>query len=491
MNKLAHTSLTYIMIDRRDALKAVGLGSAALSLGVFPWDKTYAQQAALEFTRRDFGDDFLWGVATAAYQIEGAHQEDGKSASVWDTFSHTPKKVKTGENGDIACDFYHRYEIDLDFIRQMNMQVFRFSLAWTRILPDGIGVVNQKGIDFYNRVIDTCLQKGIQPWITLYHWDLPQVLEDKGGWTNRAVLDWFSRYVEVCAKAFGDRVKNWMVLNEPMVFTSAGYMVGFHAPGKKGFKNFFPAVHHAALCQAEGARILRQLVPQANIGSTFSCSDVQPFAPKNADINATARYDALYNRLFIEPALGMGYPKDAFKIFNKMDKYFAAGDEEKIKFDFDFIGLQNYTRLVAKYALFPPVLFAKEVPATQRNVPFTEMGWEVYPEGIYNLLRKFGSYQGVKKIIVTENGAAFPDELAQGVVNDQARIDFFKGYLGQILRAKQAGVPVAGYFVWTLMDNFEWAEGYRTRFGLVYTDYTTQQRTLKNSGIWFRDFLAQ
>lgn len=446
------------------------------------------------FNRAAFGPDFLWGTATASYQIEGAVAKDGRMPSIWDTFSNTPKKIKTGENGDVSCDFYHRYPEDLRLLREMNFSVFRFSLSWSRILPQGTGRVNEQGLAFYDRVIDTCLRLGITPYITLYHWDLPQALEDQGGWTNRKILDWFAQYADVCTRAFGDKVKHWMVLNEPVVFTSLGHFLGTHAPGRKGLKHFLPAVHHAALCQAEGGRIIRRNVPDAVIGSTFSCSQVVPESSNPGDLRAAARFDALLNRLFIEPALGMGYPEDAFPIFRKLEKEYAQpGDMEKLAFDFDFIGLQNYFRVVAKHAVFPPIIWGKEIPPHKRGVEeeqITDMGWEVYPEGIYEALKQFGRYPGIRRIIVTENGAAFPDEKMEGKVRDEKRIAFFKGYLEQVLRAKNEGVPVDGYMVWTLMDNFEWAEGYRPRFGLIHVDFDTQERTVKDSGLWFREFLA-
>ncbi len=443
------------------------------------------------FRKEDFGPGFLWGVATAAYQIEGAVNEDGRSPSIWDNFSHTPGKIKTGENGDVACDFYHRYPEDIAFIREMNMQVNRFSLAWPRILPDGTGKVNPKGLDFYHRVIDRTLELGLQPWVTLYHWDLPQVLEDKGGWTHRDIVGWFAEYVEVCSKAFGDKVKHWMVLNEPTVFTALGYMQGTHAPGRKGFGNFLPAIHHAALAQAEGGRILRAHVPDAQIGTTFSASYVQPAGPTWLSRMAAANYDVIANRLFLEPALGLGYPWKTMPFLRLLQRYIRPGDMEKLAFDFDFIGLQAYFRQLVRFDLLTPGTWGREVPHAERGSgELTEMGWEVWPENIYHLLKQFAAYQGVKRIIVTENGAAFPDTVEEGQVHDPKRIQFIQAHLAQVLRARQEGVPVEGYFYWSLMDNFEWAEGYRPRFGLVYVDYPTQRRILKDSGRWFRDFLA-
>lgn len=445
----------------------------------------------IPYSKSDFGPDFLWGVATAAYQIEGAVNEDGRDPSIWDTFSHTPGKIKTGENGDLACDFYHRYHDDIAFIREMNMQVHRFSLAWPRILPGGTGPVNQKGLDFYHRVIDRTLELGLQPWVTLYHWDLPQVLEDKGGWVNRDIVGWFSEYVEVCSKAFGDKVKHWMVLNEPTIFTALGYMQGTHAPGRKGFGNFLPAIHHAALAQAEGGRVLRANVTDAQIGTTFSASYVQPAGPTWLSRVAAANYDVIVNRLFIEPALGLGYPWKTMPFLLALQRHIRPGDLEKLAFDFDFIGLQTYFRQLVRFDLFTLGTWAQEVPHGERGSgELTEMGWEIWPENIYHLLKKFAAYSGVKRIIVTENGAAFPDIVQAEQVHDPRRLQYIQDHLAQVLRAKQEGVPVEGYFYWSLLDNFEWAEGYKPRFGLVYVDYPTQKRVLKDSGKWFRGFLA-
>lgn len=444
-----------------------------------------------QIKKEDFGADFIWGVATASYQIEGAVKEDGRSPSVWDTFSHTPGKVKGGANGDLACDFYHRYRDDLTYIKQMNMRVNRFSLAWPRIIPTGTGKVNTKGLDFYQRVIDRTLELGLEPWVTLYHWDLPQILEDQGGWTNRDIVDWFSEYAEVCTKAFGDRVKHWMVLNEPSVFTVLGYMQGIHAPGRKGFMNWLPAIHHAALAQAEGGRIVRSNVRGAVVGTTFSASYVQPVNNLPWHRGAAARFDAIANRLFLEPSLGLGYPIRSFPFLQPITRHFKPSDEKKLAFDFDFIGLQTYFRMLVRFSLTDIGSFGREVPHKERtSQPLTQMGWEVYPPNLYHLLKQFGAYKGVKRIVVTENGAAYPDEVKNGQVHDPLRQSFIQSHLEQVLRAKHEGVRVGGYLCWSLMDNFEWAEGYHPRFGLVYVDYTSQRRILKDSGHWFTQFLA-
>ncbi|WON93440.1 GH1 family beta-glucosidase [Sphingobacterium sp. UGAL515B_05] len=440
-------------------------------------------------TKDAFGKDFIWGVSTAAYQIEGAHDLHGKGPSIWDIFVKKRNRIFQNQHGNEACDFYNRYVQDLHLMQGMHIPNYRFSLSWSRIFPAGIGAVNQSGLDFYDRLIDLSLELGITPWPTLYHWDLPHALEKKGGWVNRDVKDWFGEFVSKCVQTYGDRVKHWMVLNEPTVFTAAGYFFGVHAPERKGLGNFLAAAHHAALAQAQGGRIIKSLKPNSEVGTTFSCSHVEPFTSKDRDIIAAKKADVLLNRLFIEPLLGMGYPTQEIKILGRIEKYMHANDERDLKFDMDFIGVQNYTREIIRYAMFVPYLQAKIVSAKDRKVEMTEMNWEVYPASIYYMLKKFSAYPNIPTLIVTENGAAFPDQIENGLVHDPKRLRYLQEALQQVYRAKQEGINVKGYFVWTFMDNFEWAEGYRPRFGLVYVDFNNQQRIVKSSGHWYGDFL--
>jgi beta-glucosidase len=437
-----------------------------------------------------FGENFTWGVSTAAYQIEGGHNSDGKGQSIWDKFTENPKKIYNGENANTTCDFYNKYKEDILLMKSMNINNYRFSISWARVLPNGIGTVNEKGLQFYNDVINFCLAQGITPWITLYHWDLPQALEEKGGWTNRTIIKWFSEFTTLCANSFGDRVKHWMVLNEPMVFTGAGYFLGVHAPGKKGLKNFLPAAHHAVLCQAKGGRLLRQLIPDAQIGSTFSCSQIDPYRQNKRDQKTAIKVDALLNRLFIEPVLGLGYPTDDATVLKKLQPYILPTDMLDCKFDFDFIGIQNYTREKVKYSLLVPYIRAKIIKASTRNVKTTLMDWEVYPPSIYNMIKKYSDYPQIKKIIITENGAAFKDKVVKSGIADTERLNFLQQYLNQVFKAKKEGLNVHGYFVWTFTDNFEWAEGYFPRFGLVHIDFNTLKRTIKESGKWFSEFFS-
>jgi beta-glucosidase len=438
-----------------------------------------------------FGDDFLWGVAISAAQNEGAHNMYGREPSIWDAFARKSGKIKKGDKPHPSCDFYHRYKDDLLLVKALGFKVFRFSISWSRVLPDGVGRVNKDGIAFYNKVIDECLKLGLIPYITIYHWDLPQVLEAEGGWTSYRMLKWFTRFATVCAEAFGDRVKNWIVLNEPMGFVSLGYMLGKHAPGKIGLANFMPALHNAVLAQAEGGRIIRALVPGAYIGTSFSCSEVIPYSQSPEDVQAANRMDILLNRMFIEPAIGLGYPRDDFKLLDKLEMHNKVWKyTQRVQFDFDFIGVQNYFPLVVKYNPVIPIVQASEVTALARKVPRTAMGWEISGESFYRVLKRFGAYKGVKDIIVTEGGAAFKDVMVNGVIDDTDRINYFKEYLAAVAKAKREGVNIKGYFAWTLMDNFEWAEGYSARFGLVHTNFNTRLRTIKASGYWFRDFFS-
>jgi beta-glucosidase len=439
--------------------------------------------------KENFGLHFKWGVSVAAYQIEGAHDADGKGLSIWDVFTNTKGKIKDAQHGNIACNFYNSYQDDIALIKKLNIPNFRFSVSWSRILPQGVGKVNQAGLDYYNSLINHCIELGIEPWLTLYHWDLPYELEKKGGWTNREVIQWFQEFVEICAINFGDRVKNWMVMNEPVVFTGAGYFLGLHAPGKRGMKNFLPAIHYTTLSIAAGARVLRRIHPDANIGTTFSCSLIQPYRDIPRDRRAVNRVDALLNRLFIEPILGLGYPDKELPILKGIKKFMLPQDEKDMIFDFDFIGIQNYTREIIKNSWLIPYISASLVKAEKRNVPITTMKWEIYPEAIYEMIKKFNQYPQIKKIMITENGAAFTDTLTDGKILDHQRIQYIKDNLSQVLRAKNEGYNVEGYFLWTLTDNFEWAEGYHPRFGLIHIDFQTQIRIIKESGHWYANFL--
>jgi len=438
----------------------------------------------------DFGSDFLWGVATAAPQIEGATSSYGKGPSIWDNFSNRNGKIKNGHKMNVACDFYHRYQEDIALVKLLGFKIFRFSIAWSRILPAGRGEVNQEGLRFYHRVIDECLTHGITPYITLYHWDLPQALEDEGGWTSFSINAAFNAFVSICALEYGDKVKNWIVLNEPFGYTSLGYMLGIHAPGKTGLSNFFPAVLHTAIAQAEGGKILRAEISNANIGTTYSCSEIIPHTQSDNDLLAAKRVDCLMNRLFVEPAQGLGFPTGDWEVLEKFQMEYGTWRlQDRMKFDFDFIGLQNYFPLTIKYNAFIPVIQAWEVKAKSRKKPHTAMGWEINANSFYNIIKQFAAYPNIKNLMITENGAAYHDKVDNGNIVDAERIEYFKIYLAALLKTKRDGINITGYMAWTLMDNFEWAEGFNARFGLVHTDFKTLKRTIKYSGYWWQEFL--
>lgn len=439
---------------------------------------------------KSFGKDFLWGVAIAAAQNEGAYNVDGRGLSIWDAFAKRKNKIIGDATPFDACDFYYRYKDDLLLVKALGFKVFRFSFSWSRIFPDGIGRVNKEGVAFYHKVIDECLLLGLIPYVTLYHWDLPLALEKEGGWTSRLFQKWFGKYVTFCAEEFGDKIKNWIVLNEPMGFTSLGYMIGKHAPGKIGLSNFLPAVHNAVLAQSEGGRILRSEVPKARIGTSFSCCEVLPYSQRKEDMEAVNRMDILLNRLFIEPAIGRGYPHDNFVLMDKLHLHSKAWKyKEKMQFNFDFIGIQNYFSVTVKYNPIIPIVQASEVKASTRKVPHTDMGWEINADSFYRMLKRFWHYGSVKEIMVTESGAFFKDTIQNGAVHDFQRIDYFQQYLAAMQKAMKEGVKINGYLAWTLMDNFEWTEGYKAKFGLIHVDPKTQLRTIKDSGYWWRNFL--
>jgi beta-glucosidase len=442
-----------------------------------------------KITAKDFPKKFVWGVATSAYQTEGAFDKHGKKNSIWDTFTNDKKFTKG--NGNIATDFYSKYEEDILKIKALNLGAFRFSLSWSRIFPDGIGEPNKKGVKFYHKVIDCCLKNEIEPWLTIYHWDLPQVLEDEGGWTNREVLNWFTYFAEFCTKEYGTKVKKWMVLNEPMSFVGLGYFMGIHAPGRRGLGNFLPAAHHATLCQSIGGRIIRKNVDEAFVGTTFSCSVVKPKNFFRRHVGAAKRLDALLNRFFIEPALGLGYPTDEIPGLKRIEKYFELGDQDLMKFDFDFIGIQYYFRIVAQYSLFPPLLFANQIAAEKRNAKINNMGMEIYPKGLMKMLEKYSAYENVKQIYITESGQCFDEEILNGEIDDQNRIKYFQKTFKICKKAIKKGIKLKGYFIWTLVDNFEWADGIKPRFGIIYNDFISQKRTLKKSAYWLQSFLKK
>jgi len=441
--------------------------------------------------RKQFGENFKWGVTISAFQNEGAAQSDGKGTSIWDTFTADRRKIKNEDQIGETASFYKKYKEDIALTKKLGFDTFRFSISWPRIYPQGMGELNSHGIDFYNNVINTCLKEGLTPFITLYHWDLPQALEDKGGWTNRDILKWFSNYVSTCVCHFGDRVKNWIVMNEPMTFIGLGYFNSYHAPERKGVNTFLRAAHHAVLCMAEGGRLIRSHQPEANIGVALSCSYIKPIKKTPKHIRAARRTKAMLNRFFLEPLLGLGYPTDVMPGLNIIKTHFKPGDAQRMAFDFDFIGLQYYFRVVAKHSLFPPILFAKEVHPTMRKANLNSMNLDTYPQGLGQILKFYNSYPQIKSIILSESGVCYPDYPVANRVHDARRAKYHQQILKQVKKARRQHIPINGYFVWTLVDNFEWREGFEPRFGLVFTNFETQERIIKHSGKWFQQFLCK
>lgn len=435
-----------------------------------------------------FPKDFLWGAATASYQIEGAAQEDGRGESIWDRFSHTPGKVVGGHTGDVACDHYHRYRDDVQLMREIGLQAYRFSVSWPRIFPQGTGAVNEKGLDFYDRLVDALREANIEPFLTLYHWDLPQALQDQGGWTNPAIVQWFADYAGVVAQRLGDRVKYWTTHNEPEVVAFVGNLYGDHAPGNRDAATALKVVHYLYLAHGAAVPVIRQHVPDAKVGIVISIWDRTPYTDSAADQQAL-RYNLAAGRYWmLQPIFQGSYPEDGITVWGAALEGINLAEIEKACVPLDFYGLNYYSREVIKApsddTYFPSV--SVRLP----DVPRTFMDWEVYPEGVYDILKDISSRYTLPDIYITENGAAYDDPAPQnGVVHDPERVDYLEKHLAQISRAIQDGVQVKGYFLWSLLDNFEWAYGYAKRFGIIHVDYETQQRTLKQSALFYRDFI--
>ena len=434
----------------------------------------------------DLPKDFLWGCATSAYQIEGAWNEDGKGPSIWDRFSHTPGKIKNGDTGDVACDHYHRYREDVAIMKELGLRSYRFSISWPRVFPTGKGGINRKGLDFYNRLVDELLSAGIVPFPTLYHWDLPQALQDEGGWGSREIIPHFAKYAETVVDALGDSVKRWLIFNEPWVFTFAGYGVGAHPPALCDPDLMLRATHIVNLAQAEAARAARATGKVESLSSAFSMTWGCPASEKAEDVAAADRFHGFTNVWFIEPALMGRYP-DAFRsdVTHRMD--IRPGDMEAVRTPLDFIGINNYTRMIVADNPEDPNQGTRSVDP--ENAERTEFGSEVAPESLYELvMRVWRDYR--LPIHITENGCSYRDAPdADGRVRDERRISFLGRYIGALGRAIAEGADVRGYQHWTLTDNFEWTEGFWQRFGLVYCDFETQKRTIKDSGYWYRDLI--
>jgi len=435
-------------------------------------------------TQYTFPENFLWGAATASYQIEGAVFEGGRGTTVWDVFSDTPGKVDNGDSGEVACDHYHRYPEDVAIMKQLGLHAYRLSVAWARILPEGTGAVNQAGLDFYDKLIDTLLGNGIRPFITLYHWDLPQALEDKGGWTNRDIVDWFGEYTQAITKRLGDRVKDWMTLNEPWVFTFLGYAIGIHAPGHQDLDMYLKASHHSIMAHARAMSIIRANVSNSEAGIVLNPAWADPHTDSLQDQLAVQRQLSFQNRWWLHPLYKGEYPADMMAIYGERMDFIKANDFDEVKANpTDFLGTNFYTRQVVKADPYSPE--GLKLSTVRQNREHTEMDWEVSPEAIYNMLKHINDEYAPAKFYITENGAAFVDVPEGDAVHDPRRVAYYQQYLANCHRAIQDGIPLKGYFAWSLLDNFEWALGYSKRFGIVYVDYATQRRIIKDSGKWY------
>jgi beta-glucosidase len=444
-----------------------------------------------------FPRNFFWGTATAAYQIEGGWKEDGKGESIWDRFTHTPGKIKNSDTGDVACDSYHRWREDIALMRAMNLNSYRFSISWPRIQPAGSGPANSKGVDYYSRLVDALLEARIRPLVTLYHWDLPQALEDAGGWPNRDTASRFAHYVGVMAQTLGDRVTDWILFNEPLAFTYSGYLDGTHAPGRTGILDFLRASHTVNLAQAVGFHALKAVRPSARVGSAFSMSACEPATDSEQDRKAAERCHALTNTWFLEPALKGRYP-EAMAFLPETAMRIKPGDLDKMRAPLDFVGINLYYRTIAsapgameRLSHAQQWLFPVKMAGGQQG-PQTASGWEVWPQALYDIVMRISRDFNHPQIEITESGCAYNDVPdPAGVVNDTNRIAYHRKYLQALAQAIADGADVRGYHAWSLIDNFEWAEGFSQRFGLAYVDFKTQQRTLKESGRWYAKVAAE
>jgi len=443
-------------------------------------------------SRLTFPDGFRWGAATAAYQIEGAAREDGKGESIWDRFAHTPGRIKGGETGDRACDSYHRYRDDVALLRAMHMNSYRFSIAWPRIQPEGRGAANAAGLDYYRRLADALLAAGIRPFPTLYHWDLPQALEERGGWPARDTAARFADYAHLVARALGDRVSDWMLFNEPSIFTLFGYGQGIHAPGVRDRTALLRATHVVALAQGEGFRAVKEERPALRVGSAFSMSPMEPGSGAASDADAAERMHGWANDFFLRAALRGEYPA-CFERGLPGELDVREGDMARVRAPLDFVGINLYSRMLVHADPKDRLgLGARSMGLGGPEGPQTDFGWEVWPEALYDAVMRVTRDYGRPVIEITENGCSYADGPGpDGAIRDQRRIDFFRGYLGALAHAIADGADVRGYHAWTLMDNFEWAEGFAQRFGLAFTDFTTCDRKLKQSGEWLGRVAAE
>lgn len=440
--------------------------------------------------RSDFADDFVWGCSTSSYQIEGGASEGGRVESIWDRFCAQPGNIRDGSSGAVACDHYHRWPQDLDIARDLGLNAYRFSVAWPRIFSGPGSRPNPEGLAFYSRLVDGMLERGLEPWLTLYHWDLPQYLQNRGGWNSRDTAEAFAVFAHTMSQHLGDRVKNWITHNEPWCTAIHGHYEGVHAPGIKDFGTALQVSHHVLLSHGLALPAIRANVRDARVGAALSLHPLSPASDKPEDIAATRRHDGLRNRWFLDPLYGRGYPADVLDRCSAFAPVVKAGDLEAIARPTDFLGINYYFPEVIAHQAGAGPLDARVV--AREGVPRTAFGWEVAPEGLVTLLRRVEEDYRPGPVYITENGSTYDDVVgADGEIDDAERRAFLVRHLAATREAIAQGVQVKGYFAWSLLDNFEWAEGYIRRFGLTHVDFATQERRLKRSGKWYRAFLRE
>lgn len=436
----------------------------------------------------DLPKDFIFGVATAAYQIEGAATEDGRGPSIWDTFSHTKGNVVNNDNGDVACDHYHRLDSDLDLIKSLQVHAYRFSFAWSRIMPTGFGAVNNKGLDFYDRLIDGCLDRNLQPFATLYHWDLPQALQDSGGWINRETALRFADYAALVTERYGDRLSSISTFNEPWCSSMLGHLFGIHAPGDKDISLAIKAVHNQHLAHGLAVQNIKANKPDLKAGIVLNLQSVYPATDTTLDVDAAIRHEQFHNGLFLDPLFKGQYPKQCIEALGEHFPKDWEDDLNTIHQPLDFWGLNYYTPARVSHDATESAHFPKSTTEPPKpDVPITDIGWEIDAQTFYDVLAKSYEQYTLPPCYITENGACFNEGIVGGTVTDNTRLAYINEHIQAVEKAVRDQVPVIGYFAWSLMDNFEWAEGYTMRFGLVHVDYETQVRTVKASGHWYAD----
>ena len=443
--------------------------------------------------RLDFPPGFLWGAGTSAYQVEGAVAEDGRGPSIWDTFSHMPGRVTNDETADVSSDHYHRWAEDVAIMAELGLRAYRFSIAWPRVQPDGSGAPNRAGLAWYDRLVDALLERGIDPCPTLYHWDLPQALEDQGGWLARSTVDRFAEYAAICFDRLGDRVRTWFTVNEPWVASTLGYRLGLHAPGHRNLAEAITASHHLLLAHGAAVAAFRAGGHAGRIGIVLSLSPTEPATDREEDRAAAIGSDGYTNRWFLDPVLGGTYPDDMLELFERLTGPLSAvrsDDATRIGAPSDFLGVNYYTRRVVAAGTADGGLPWTVLPPSP-GVPWTDTGWEITPRSLTDLLVRLGTDSRALPILITENGCVFLDSPGpDGRTHDSGRVRFLRSHLAAIHRAIERGVDIEGYFHWSLLDNFEWAEGFRSRFGLVHVDYPSGRRLVKDSGRAYAAIIA-